>query len=84
MIALLYNYTSAMLSIAGKREQTHLAHARFLNGCSGMVECLLLCTQAYRESGINCCDYLCHAEVKPLSHLSSLTLTAALVDGKVL
>ena len=26
---------------------------------------------------VDCCDYLCHAEVKPLSRLSSLTLTAA-------
>ena len=37
-------YTSAMLSIVGERERTHLgsiyAHARFLSGCSGMVECL--------------------------------------------
>ena len=36
--------TSAMLSIVGERERTHLgsiyAHARFLSGCSGMVECL--------------------------------------------
>ena len=31
-----------------------------------------------RVESINyCCDYLCHAEVKPLSRLSSLTLTAA-------
>ena len=36
--------TSAMLSIVGERERTHLgsiyAHARFLSGCSGMVESL--------------------------------------------
>ena len=34
--------TSAMLSIVGERERTYLGpmHARFLSGCSGMVECL--------------------------------------------
>ena len=78
--------TSAMLSIVGERERTHLgsiyAHARFL---SGMVECLasyycviLVPRPIERVESINyCCDYLCHAEVKPLSRLSSLTLTAA-------
>ena len=81
--------TSAMLSIVGERERTHLgsiyAHARFLSGCSGMVECLasyycviLVPRPIERVESINyCCDYLCHAEVKPLSRLSSLTLTAA-------
>ena len=78
-----------MLSIVGERERTHLgsiyAHARFLSGCSGMVECLasyyfviLVPRPIERVESINyCCDYLCHAEVKPLSRLSSLTLTAA-------